>query len=321
MGKERILVAEDELHLREVLRLQLEVAGFEVTEARDGDQAVELARKLLPDLLLLDVMMPRRDGYQVCRDLRSDFSTRHIPIILLTAKTEVSDKIFGLEGGANDYVTKPWESRELMLRIRNVLEWSRQQRAASPLTGLPGNLSLNGELARRIAAEASFAMLQIDIDFFKAFNDYYGYTRGDQAIQRVAAILVESTRVCGSPGDFVGHIGGDDFVILTETTTAEAVGSRVIEQFNTAVEELYDPVDFERGSVEVLSRRHVVEKVPLMSLTIALVSTDVMPVSHLAQLNDIAQELKTQGKGITGSVLVSERRRLPAEEDTDLSAA
>jgi len=320
VGNERILVAEDELHLREVLRLQLEVAGFVVFEARDGDQAVEVARTTLPDLVLLDVMMPRRDGYQVCRDLRANFATRHIPIILLTAKTEVTDKVFGLEGGANDYVTKPWESRELMLRIRNVLEWSRQQRAASPLTGLPGNISLNGELARRIAAGDAFAMLQIDIDFFKAFNDHYGYTRGDQAIKRVADILVEATRVCGAPGDFVGHIGGDDFVILTETNTAEAIGRRVIDQFNASVAELYDPADFKNGYVEVLSRRHVVEKVPLMSLTIAVVSTDRVPVSHLAQLNDIAQELKTQGKGIPGSVLVGERRRLPEDADTDRAA-
>jgi diguanylate cyclase (GGDEF)-like protein len=321
VGKERILVAEDELHLREVLRLQLENAGFEVFEARDGEQAVEMVRKTLPDLVLLDVMMPRLDGFQVCRDLRSTFATRHIPIILLTAKTEVIDKILGLEGGANDYVTKPWESRELMLRIRNVLEWSRQQRAASPLTGLPGNLSLNGEIARRISAEKAFAMLQIDIDFFKAFNDYYGYTRGDQAIQRMAGILVDATRDCGGPGDFVGHIGGDDFVILTETGTAEAIGARVIAEFNSAVEDLYDPADLKRGYVEVLSRQHVLERVPLMSVTIALVSTDRVPISHLAQLDDIAQELKTQGKGIAGSILVSERRSLPADADGDRSAA
>ena len=322
MSKERILVAEDELHLREVLRLQLENAGFEVLDARDGDQALAMARQHMPDVLLLDVMMPRRDGYEVCRELRSAFATRHIPIIMLTAKTEVSDKIFGLEGGANDYVTKPWEARELILRIRNVLEWSRQQRSASPLTGLPGNLSINGEIARRISTGLPFALIQVDIDYFKAFNDYYGYARGDQAIQRVAAILVDSTRVHGGPADFVGHIGGDDFVILTAPETAEEIGERVIAEFGAALPQLYDAADFQRGHVEVMNRKHVVERIPLMSVTLAMVSTDRFPVSHLAQLNDIAQELKEHGKGIQGSVLVGERRRPASEaDDVDRNAA
>ncbi len=322
MTRQRILVAEDEPHLREVLRFQLEAAGFEVLEARDGLQAVEAATQALPDLVLLDVMMPLLDGFGVCARLRASYATRQIPIIMLTAKTEVGDKINGLETGANDYVTKPWEARELMLRIRNVLDWSRQQRAASPLTGLPGNLSINDEITRRLGAGQPFAMLQVDIDFFKAFNDQYGYARGDQAIQRLADILLAASQKNGGPENFVGHIGGDDFVILTSPGQAEALGRAVIDEFNRAVVELYNEADRARGYVQVPNRRHVVERFPLMSLTIALVSTDRMPVSHLAQLNDIAQELKIHGKGIPGSVLVGERRQPdpPAtESDRDVA--
>lgn len=315
MAKPRILIAEDDPTLREVLRMQLELEGYDVLEARDGREAVDAAHEHMPELLLLDVMMPNMDGHEVCRALRSSFTTRHIPIVMLTARTEVKDKLTGLEGGANDYVTKPWDKRELMLRIRNVLEWSHQQRSASPLTGLPGNHSINDEIRRRLAVAESFALLQIDVDHFKAFNDYYGYARGDQAIQLLARILTESTGRLGGADGFVGHIGGDDFVVLTSPECAEALGEDILEWFNNAARDLYDQDDRERGYVEVLNRRHVVERFPLMSLTIALVSTDRVPVTHLAELIDIAQELKAHGKGIPGSVLVGERRRREGAEN------
>ena len=315
MAKPRILIAEDDPTLREVLRMQLELEGYDVLEARDGREAVDAVHEHMPDLLLLDVMMPNMDGHEVCRALRASFTTRHIPIVMLTARTEVRDKLTGLEGGANDYVTKPWDKRELMLRVRNVLEWSHQQRSASPLTGLPGNHSINDEIRHRLSVAEPFALLQIDVDHFKAFNDYYGYARGDQAIQLLARILTESCGRHGGPDGFVGHIGGDDFVVLTAPEYAEPLGEDILDWFNTAACELYDQEDRERGYVEVLNRRHVTERFPLMSLTIALVSTDRVPVTHLAELIDIAQELKAHGKGIPGSVLVGERRRREGAEN------
>jgi len=320
VSKTRILIAEDEINLREVLFIQLEHAGYEVIEAQDGQQAMDKAIHTQPDLILLDVMMPHLNGFEVCRKLRASLVTRHIPVIMLTAKAEADDKIVGLEGGANDYITKPWSHRELLLRIQNMLEWSRQQRSASPLTGLPGNVSINEEIKHRIGLDQPFAMLQIDIDFFKAFNDHYGYTRGDQAIQSLARILTDAAQIHGS-GNFVGHIGGDDFVVLTRPEHAELLANDIIAAFNESVGALYDAEDRERGWVQVPNRRHVEERFPLMTLTIALVSTDRMPVSHLAQLVDVAQELKAHGKGITGSVVVGERRRVPDAADNDRSAA
>jgi len=317
----RLLIAEDEPHLRDVLRFQLESEGYDVSEAVDGQEALEKATRLQPDLLLLDVMMPQFDGYEVCRRLRASFITRHIPIILLTAKVTANDKIAGLEGGANDYVTKPWQTRELLLRVHNVLEWSRQQRSASPLTGLPGNLSINEEIGRRLESATPLSLIQIDIDYFKSFNDHYGYARGDEAIQSVARILIEASTRYGANYSFVGHIGGDDFVILTTPDDAEELAEYVIQQFAETVQNLYDPADRERGHIEVRNRLHQLESFPLMSLTLALVSTDRMPVSHLAQLIDIAQELKTHGKGIPGSVLVGERRRPTPAADTRRNVA
>ncbi len=308
MSETRILIAEDEPHLREILRLQLECEGYRVLEAADGREAVDAAFHHLPDLILLDVMMPELDGLEVHRRLREAFSTRHIPVILLTARASADEKVSGLADGVNDYVTKPWDRRELLLRVRNLLEWSHQQRAASPLTGLPGNHSINDEIRKRLASGHAFALLQLDVDHFKAFNDQYGYGRGDQAIQMLARILIDCTHQLGGEQGFVGHIGGDDFVVLTSPDRAEDLGGAILDRFNQESAQLYDREDRERGYVEVLNRRHVVERFPLMSLTIALVSTDRVPVTHLAELIDIAQELKAHGKGIAGSVLVGERR-------------
>jgi DNA-binding response OmpR family regulator len=307
--KLRILVAEDETPLRDVLCLQLRHANYDVIESADGEQALELAIRNLPDLILLDVMMPKLTGFEVCEKLRAAFATRHIPIIILTAKAELMDKVTGLEGGANDYVTKPWARKELLQRIKNALDWSRQQRAASPLTGLPGNASIDDEIKRRAASGKPFAILQADIDYFKAFNDHYGYSRGDVAIQTLARILVEEGQRHGERS-FVGHIGGDDFVMLTELHLAEKIGRGVLAAFDRAVRTFHDPEDLERGYLEVPNRLHLPERFPLMSLTLALATSDQVPAGHLAQLADRLQELKARGKSIAGSVLVSERRSI-----------
>ncbi len=309
MEKHRILIADDETDIRAVLRTRLELEGFTVLEARDGGEAVSMAQDETPDLIVLDVMMPVYDGVEVCNRLRASFTTRHIPVIMVTARAGREDKLSGLAKGANDYVTKPFDLAELIQRVRNTLDWSSQQRSASPLTGLPGNHSINAEIRRRLGEDHPFALLQVDVDHFKAFNDYYGYGRGDDAIQLLARILSESVYRTGDAAGFVGHIGGDDFVVLSSCEAAESLGEAIIDWFNTAAADLYDAEDRSRGHVEVLNRRHVVERFPLMSLTIALVSTDRVPVTHLAQLIDIAQELKAHGKGIPGSVMVGERRR------------
>ena len=306
--KAKILIAEDEPHLRQVLSLQLSAAGFEVFETCDGSQAVERTPLVMPDLVMLDVMMPNMDGYEALRQLRASYLTRHIPIIMLTARAESEDKLQGLQGGANDYVTKPWESRELIQRVRNALEWSKQQRAASPLTGLPGNLSIDAEVQARIGRNEAFAFLAVDIDSFKSFNDHYGYARGDEAIRNLAHILVDAVQKHGSPGDFVGHIGGDDFVLLTRPEHGRTIAEAVVQAFDTAAPGMYDTEDRTRGFVEALNRRHEVDRFPLMSVTIALVSTDSYPITHQAELNDKAQELKEHGKAIVGSIVVGERR-------------
>jgi len=310
----RILVADDEPNLREALNILFTRNGFEVLLAEDGQEAVELAQREQPDVIVLDVMMPRMDGYEACQRLRAHYRTRHIPILILTAKGGDDDKLVGLEGGANDYVTKPWAGKELVQRVKNHLEWSRNQRSVNPLTGLPGNLSILAERERRVEAGEAFAQIFLDLDNFKAFNDRYGFPGGDTAIKAVAEVLVEVVESQGRPGDFVGHIGGDDFWLLTEPDRAEDLAEAVKDALDARMPMLYEPEDRALGFVRVLNRRHQYEDFPLMSVTIALAVHDPRSGTHLAQVDDVLTELKTYGKSLPGSVVVTERRRASAND-------
>ncbi len=310
MSHGRILVADDEPNIRQALRILFERAGFTVITAEDGQEAVEMAHREQPEMIVLDVMMPRLDGYAACQKLRAHYRTRHIPILMLTAKGGEDERMTGLEGGANDYIGKPWPSnRELVQRVHNHLAFAKTQRAVSPLTGLPGNLSIVAERERRLAAGEAFSVMFLDLDNFKAFNDRYGFPRGDTAITAVAEVLVEVIERQGDPGDFVGHIGGDDFQVLTDLDRAEDLAEAIKTGLEVRMPLLYDEEDRERGAVRVLNRRHEFEDFPLMSVTIALAQCDPAAGGHLAQVDDALRELKQFGKGLPGSVVVSERRR------------
>ena len=198
--------------------------------------------------------------------------------------------------------------------MKNHLEWSRNQRSVNPLTGLPGNLSILAERERRIAAGEAFGQIFLDLDNFKAFNDRYGFPGGDTAIKAVAEVLVEVVESQGRPGDFVGHIGGDDFVLLTEPDRAEDLAEAVKEGLDARMPALYEPEDRELGFVRVLNRRHQYEDFPLMSVTMAVATHDPASGVHLAQLDDVLTELKTYGKTLPGSVVVTERRRASAND-------
>jgi diguanylate cyclase (GGDEF)-like protein len=222
-----VLVADDEPGVRELLRRMLSAAGWRVRCASDGEEALALARGEAPDLVLLDVRMPKLDGLAVLRLLREEGSTRLTPVILLTGEDAVADRVGGLERGADDYVTKPFHQAELRARVEGVLRRHRLSLEASPLTGLPGNHAIEQEVERRIAAEESFALFHADIDRFKAFNDAWGFAAGDRVIAETASLLQEAAQ-----GRFAGHVGGDDFALVTDAADAPAVAQRLVTLFD-----------------------------------------------------------------------------------------
>jgi diguanylate cyclase (GGDEF)-like protein len=306
--KPRVLVVDDEEPIRKIVTFQLEKAGYDVSACADGQEALRAVGECEPDLILLDVMMPNMDGYEVCKRLKSNYQTSHIPIIMVTAKAELENRLQGFEDGANDYITKPFAITELLVRVKNVLQWSQLQRQANPLTGLPGNVSIEREIERRFQANGNFSFMYADIDNFKAFNDYYGYSRGDDAIKITAEILVDAVKECGNPDDFVGHIGGDDFVVITSPDRSDRLARDVTATFDKTITRLFDQEDIERGYVEVINRKGTVDRFPLLTMTIAIVSSENGSIAHTARLSDIASELKRYGKTLEGSVVVKERR-------------
>ncbi len=214
-GGERLLVVDDDPFIARLLEIELRAAGYDVRVASDGVQAFDPAQERRPDLVLADVMMPNMDGFELTRRLRQDPRTATVSVIMLTARGLSADKLEGFAIGADDYIVKPFDTPELLARIRGVLRRAKEMRAQSPLTGLPGNVRIEEEIEGRVERGQAFALLYADLDHFKAYNDHYGFMRGDQVIQSTAPLIEEVAREITAGDAFVGHVGGDDFVLVS----------------------------------------------------------------------------------------------------------
>src|SRR5918992_507980 len=180
---ETILIADDDSDIRRFVEINLRLEGFETLSASDGEEAYKMAIEEGPDLVLMDVMMPGIDGFELCQRLRTDPRTATASVIMLTAKSLSADKVVGLTAGADDYMIKPFDPLELVARVKSTLRRAREMREVNPLTGLPGNAIITQELQRRVETTEPFALMHVDLNNFKAFNDYYGFARGDTVLK------------------------------------------------------------------------------------------------------------------------------------------
>jgi diguanylate cyclase (GGDEF)-like protein len=304
-GGERVLFIEDSPTLAQLLEISLVQAGYQVERATSGEEGLELARADPPDLLLCDVMLPGIDGFEVVRVLRRELATANMSIIMLTAMANVME---GLDAGADDYVLKPYDHKELLARVRSVLRRARAMRALSPLTGLPGNTRIQEELERAIETDRRFALLYADLDNFKAYNDHYGFARGDDVLRLAARLLYGAVQAAGGADAFVGHVGGDDFVAITGEEAAKAVVEDLIERFDHEIPSLYDPEDAEHGWIEVENRRRELERFPLVSVSVGVASTASRRFGHYAEAVAAASEMKSLAKQQPGSAWAADRR-------------
>jgi diguanylate cyclase (GGDEF)-like protein len=259
-------------------------------------------------VIVLDIMMPRMDGLTALHRLRSQASTGNIPIILLTARGLPEDRVRGLELGADDYITKPFDINELVARVRAVVRRTQAARDLSPLTGLPGNFKITGEVEERITSGRDFALVHGDLDNFKAFNDHYGFMRGDEVIRFCAKCFSDAADSLGIAGAFVGHIGGDDFVAIIPPEVSEPFCKEVIERFDDGILDLYDTADALRGYIEVIDRRGERFAFPVVSLSLGVASTDVREISTQWEASAIAVEMKEFAKKQQGSTYRIDRR-------------
>ncbi|MDP8955426.1 MAG: response regulator [Actinomycetota bacterium] len=305
---EHVLVVDDDPDVARFVEVNLRSAGYSVTVASNGEEAMERALELRPDLVLLDVMMPKMDGFEVAQRLRRDSRTSSSSIIMLTAKALSSDKVLGLSSGADDYIIKPFDPVELLARVKGTLRRAREMRALSPLTGLPGNIRVQEEIRRRVAEDEPFSLLYADLDYFKAYNDHYGFVRGDRAIQGLARLINDVVHDMAGPQGFVGHVGGDDFIIIVPPDMGELVAKTLVERFDEVAPSLYDSIDRDRGCIEVPDRQGNVKVFPMMALSIGVASTSARRFTHYGEAVSTATELKQFAKREPGSSYALDRR-------------
>lgn len=305
---EVILIVDDDPDILRVVEVNLRLHGFEVLPARSGPEALALLENHRPDLALVDLMMPGMDGVELTRRLRADPMVTALPIIMLTAKALTSDKVAGLAAGADDYIVKPFDTSELVARVKATLRRNQEAREVSPLTGLPGNTRVQREIGDRLRSGLDFAVCYIDIDRFKSVNDAYGFARGDQFIATLARCLRRATMGVGLPPAFLGHIGGDDFVVVCHVDQFKAITDRAILDFQDASDALYDERDAARGYIEIADRRGIVQEVNLVTLSIGVALSASRLYRHPSELSEVASEMKSVAKKQTGNIVSVDRR-------------
>jgi diguanylate cyclase (GGDEF)-like protein len=305
---ETILVVDDDPDIARFVEVNLRSAGYDVAVAGDGEEALEKAGELRPDLVLLDVMMPRIDGFEVAARLRKNPQTANTSIIMLTAKALSADKVTGLQSGADDYIIKPFDPIELLARVKGTLRRAKEMRNLSPLTGLPGNIRIQEEIERQVRDARPFAVLYCDLDNFKTYNDQKGFVRGDRLIQSTARTIQDAVVEFSGSDSFVGHVGGDDFVMIVDPALAENLAKELCGVFDQAMPSLYDEDDVQRGQVEVRDRQGSLARFPLLSVSVGVAGNGHHSFSHHGEAVALATEMKQLAKRQPGSSFAVDRR-------------
>lgn len=306
----KILVIDDSRFFLEQIKDILSEAGYQVLLASNGEEGLAMVRKDKPDMVVLDIVMPKMDGLEVCRILRESESNNLMPIIMLTAENDTEKKLTGLELGADDYITKPFEKREIISRIRNTLMRIERNRAASPLTGLSGNIEIQREIISRIEKNDPYAIVYADLNEFKAFNDVYGFGRGDVAIKLTADIITDQIGCFGNADDFVGHIGGDDFIFITTPDCVDEICQNIIEQFDEKIRGLYKSKDLAAGFISTFNRKGEKYDFPIMSISLAVITNTLRSFDSYQQIAKLAAQLKKKVKETRVSCYFKDRRKV-----------
>jgi len=302
----RILIADEDAGVRDLVRRITEQAGFSCLVANGASDAVRLAAELAPDLAILGVDMAGPCGSDALRALRSDASTRMIPVIVLV--DELAPSSMHLLAAADDYIKKPFTADELAARLHVVLRRARAVADVSPITGLPGNASILTEVGRRLDHSERFAYLCIDIDNFKSYNDAFGFAAGDEVITITGETICDAIQRVAPARSFVGHRGGDDFVVIADPDAAEPLVRMILREFDARVPSLYPPAVFERGYVEVRDRQGAVQTQPLMWLSIGVTGTDSKAFTSAVDVTDVAEEMMHVARQTHGSTWAVDRR-------------
>lgn len=316
--KQKILIVDD---VTENIRILIELLKpeYKTLFASNGAKALELAELKSPDIILLDIVMPGMDGYEVCQKLKLNSVTADIPVIFISAMNDVGDEAKGLDVGAVDYITKPFRSAIVKARVRNHLKLQEAMKElkrlyntaldANPMTGLPGNNSIANRIKRALEDKEDVTVLYCDLDNFKAFNDKYGFVQGDEVIKFTCHIFEEAVREQNVHDAFIGHVGGDDFVIIVPSTVIQDTANAIISKFDEGVTRFYSPKDIASQCFETINRSGERQTFPLMSISLAGVDLSHHKYSTYLEVNDACALTKNIAKNTVGSTFFLDRRK------------
>ncbi len=243
-SKPKILIIEDDLDVAEMLNAYFRVQGYEVFTVNWGEDGVRSSQTIHPDLVILDIRLPDIDGYEVARRLRADRHTADIPIIFLTEKRERADRLQGLELGADDYITKPFDVQELRLRVRNSLKRADQGSLTNPVTGLPEGPLVDEKLAE-VLDKDGLGILLVSIENMDAFREAYGFVASDDVLRAISLMVVNTMRETGMPDDFLGQFHGIDFILIMSASNMKALGEKLGSRLEQSMEYFYPIKDRE----------------------------------------------------------------------------
>jgi len=280
--KQRILVVEDEPDTLDMLVTFFETQGYEVMTAMTGYDALDICSRTLPDIIIQDIRLPDIDGYEVCRRLRQSLRTSQIPVLFLTEKKARGDKIAGLKLGAVDYITKPFDPRELGLRVRNTLRRASFESLVSPVTGLP-EVKVVDDRLQEILRHDEWALLAISIINLDYFNETYGFVAGDDVLRAVSLIINNVVEESGTLDDFVGHVGKADFLLITVPSKVEELRDKIVTRLCRAIQYFYPIKDREASR-----QRPVLDREHMMAVAVGTVTPEHGPFKTVQELKEAA---------------------------------
>lgn len=313
-NKKILLVIEDP-HLDKILTYLLKAWNYDVILCSDADQALSVATQRYPDLIIIDAHLTRLDGLKLCKILKYDFVTAYIPIIILIEKKQLRRNLLDIEQGIDDFLIKPPDPIDLEIRIALSLRSADHQFHANALTKLPGNKSIEKLIKTHLEEEKIFSFAYLDINNFKSFNDKYGYIAGDRVILQTAKIITSAVKKLGQPGDFVGHIGGDDFVYLTTPEKEETIAQECINEFDRLAPLHYCAEDRKNGHIKAKNRRGHLTNIPLMGLSVAIVNNKIANLHSTFELIEMTFEIKNFIKKYHNSNYLVNRRTVDRESE------
>ena len=294
MGKARLLIVEDDYDISNMLRIYFSSQGYDVDVALRGSDALEKTRHVMPHLIVLDIMLPDIDGYEVCRKLRMNTRTSHIPVIFLTQRDERSDRLQGLELGADNYITKPFDIEELKLYVQNAIARSERESLTDPQTGLPAGRLIEDELRKMIRQRRGWAFVDIRINYYEPFKDVYGFIAANEVLRFTAMLIGEVMDEYGTPNDFVGLAGGDNFVIITTEEMVMPICQRLKTRFKEEVQTHYNFIDRQQGFILAPDETGKIQQTPLMTMASGMVSPATHVFADIREITELAAEERRQ---------------------------